>query len=155
MTDTSQQVQFFQASCQACRRKFSMPLLSDFSYGEFIFHGERGGVYGFLLALEEPAWEDIETRLQRVGVLAVSPTQKNTKDIDRFHRVIAACSDAIGGQALVPFPVCPSCQSHSIAYGDSTPLGIRDIPRVTFGAYQLLSEAMKTERVGELWRQFS
>jgi hypothetical protein len=156
----SQQVQFFAASCHACRRKFSMPVLSDFSYGDFILHGERNCVFGFLSAHNEPAWEDIETRLQRVGLLAASPTRT---DIDRFHRVIAASADAISGQRLVPFPVCPSCGSHSVAYGDSMPheIGdfiredIREIPRVTFETYQLLSDATKTERVGELWRQFS
>jgi hypothetical protein len=160
MTTASQQVQFVEASCQACRRKFSMPVLSDFSYGEFILHGERNCVFGFLCAHNEPAWEDIETRLKQAGLLAASPTRT---DIDHFHRVIASSADAISGQRLVPFPVCPSCGSRSVAYGDSKPheIGdfiredIREIPRVTFEAFQLLSDATKTERVGELWRQLS
>jgi hypothetical protein len=152
MTTTSHQVRFFEASCHVCGHKFSMPLLSDFSYGEFTFHGEKHAVFGFLSAHEEPAWQDIESRLRQVGLLAISPTRSN---IEHFHRVIAASADAISGQQLVPFPVCPSCGARSVAYGDSKQLNIREIPRVTFHKYQSLSNEMKFQRLGELWRQFA
>src|SRR6267154_6330297 len=144
MTSASHLVQFFKASCHACGHRFSMPLLSDFSYGQFILHGERQSVFGFLSAHDEPAWEDIDDRLLRAGLFSASATRP---DIDRFHRVVAASADAIGGQHLVPFPVCPSCGSRSVAYGDSRPQGIRDVPRVTFGEYQLLSDEMKSHRL--------
>ena len=133
-----------------------MPALGDFSYGEFILHGARSCVFGFLCAHEEPAWEDIQTRLQRAGLL---PTSPHRTDIDRFHRVVAAAADTKGEQRLVPFPVCPSCGSRSTAYGDSRPhdIGdfkhqdIREIPSVTFGEYQLLSDQQRTDRLRELW----
>jgi len=129
-----------------------MPLLSDFSYGEFILHGERQSVFGFLSAHDEPAWEDIEARLLRAGLFSASAKRP---DIDRFQRVIAASADAISGQRLVPFPVCPSCGSRSVAYGDSKPQGVRGVSRVTFSEYQLLSDEMRSQRVAELWRQFA
>jgi hypothetical protein len=152
MTATSHSVQFFEASCDACRHRFSMPLLSDFSYGEFILHGERQTIFGFLSAHDEPAWDDIEGRLRRAGLFSASATRL---EIDRFQRVIAASADTISGERLVLFPVCPSCGSRSLAYDDSKPQGIRDVPRVTFGEYQLLSDEMRTQKVTELWRQFT
>ena len=148
MTSTLILLQFFEGSCRACRHKFSMPLLSDFSYGEFILHGKRQHVFGFLSSLDEPAWDDIDARLRQAGLFSAFATGR---DIDRFHRVIAASADAIGGQRLVPFPVCPSCGSRSIAYGDSKPQDIRSVPRVTFSEYQQLSSEMKSQKVAELW----
>ena len=145
-------VQFFNASCQACGQIFSMPLLSDFSYGEFIFHGERDHVFSFLSAFEEAAWDDIENRLRQAGLLADSPSRQQ---VQLMHRVIAAAADMISGQRLVPFPVCPSCGSSSVTYGDSEPQGIREIPGVTFNQYQMLSTTERSRRVEQLWTEFS
>ena len=128
-----------------------MPLLSDFSYGEFIFHGERQHVFGFLSSYDEPAWSDIEARLSVAASLGDSLTRPQ---IDRFHRVIAAAADFISGQRLVPFPVCPSCGSRSVTYGDFDPQDIREIPGVTFQQYQSLSDAERSRRIEQLWRDF-
>jgi len=129
-----------------------MPLLGDQSYGQFVFFGEKGGAFGYLSAIEEPACEDIDKRLKRAGLFT---TSRNRSEIERFQRVIAALADSIGGQSLIPSPVCPSCRSSSIAHGDATPLEIREIPSVTFHDYQALSDKTKTERLCELWRQFT
>ena len=94
MTATTHRVQFYEASCHHCRRTFSIPLLGDHSYSQFILHGERGSVFGYLSAYEEPAWEDITARL---GWLFT--TSRNRADIDRFQRVIAASADPIGGNS--------------------------------------------------------
>ena len=128
-----------------------MPLLGDQSYGQFIFKGNRGGVFGYLCAFDEPAWEDITNRLERTGFYT---TSRNRADTDRFQRVIAASADAINGQSLILHPVCPSCHLDSVTYGDSRPLEIREIPYVTFNAYHLLSDEQKTANICELWRQF-
>jgi hypothetical protein len=127
-----------------------MPLLGDQSYGQFIFHGEKGGAFGFLLALEAPAWEDIESRLRRAGVY---PSSHTRSDIDRFQRVVAASADLISAQPLVLLPVCPGCRSRSVEYGDSKPLDVREIPGVTFRGYQALSDQKRTERLRQLWEE--
>ena len=129
-----------------------MPLLGDQSYGQFILFGERGGAFGYLSAFDEPAWDDITKRLERARLFT---TSERRADVDRLQRVIAASADAISGQSLGLLPVCPSCHSDSVAYGDSKPLGIRELPSVTFHGYQLLSDEQKTDRLCELWRQFS
>ena len=129
-----------------------MPYLGDFNYGAFILHGERDTVFGFLSAPNELTWKDIEARLQQRGLLTTSPTRSA---IARLQRVIAASADAINGQRLVPFPVCPSCGSRSVAYGDSKPLDISEVPSVTFGQYQSLSDEMRSQRVEKLWKEFA
>jgi hypothetical protein len=143
-------IQFFSATCHACGHRFSMPVLSDFSYGEFIFYGGREQMFGFLSAHYEPAWEDIAARSRRAAFLGDSPAHS---EIDRLHRVIAAAADSIAGDRLVPCPVCPSCGGRSVAYGD--PQGIREIQTVTFQQYQSLSDTERTHRVEQLWREFT
>src|SRR5438874_1555813 len=128
MTVTSHRVQFYEASCPHCRRTFSIPLLGNQSYGQFIFHGEKGDAFGFLSAFEEPAWEDIERRLRRAGMYTTSHSRTN---IDRFQRVVAASADPICEQTLMLLPVCPGCSSQSVEYWDSKPLDIREVPGVS------------------------
>jgi hypothetical protein len=61
-----QKVRFFQADCRDCTKKFPFPLLSDFAYGDFILHGEKGDVFGFLPALNNSTWEEITSRLLKL-----------------------------------------------------------------------------------------
>jgi hypothetical protein len=150
MTVATHTVQFYEASCRHCQRTLSIPLLGDQSYGQFIFHGEKGKVFGYLSSLGEPAWEDITGRLGRAGLFASSKTRA---EIERLQRVIAASADPISGQRLVLLPVCPACRSQSIEYGDSKPLDIRQIPSVTFSGYEILSDMTRTESLRQLWEQ--
>jgi hypothetical protein len=150
MTATTHKVQFYEASCRHCRRTFSIPLLGDQSYGQFIFHGEKGNVYGYPSSFEEPIWEDITERLGRAGLFTSS---KSRADIEHLQRVIAASADPISGQGLVLLPVCPGCRSQSLEYGDSKPLDIRHIPSVTFSAYRRLSDESRLERLRSLWEK--
>jgi hypothetical protein len=148
MTATAHRVQFYEGTCRQCRRTFSIPLLQ--SYGQFIFHGENGDIFGYLSSFEEPAWEDITHRLAEVGLFKPSTSRA---DIERFQRVIAASADPIGGQGLVLLPVCPGCRSQSVEYGDSKPLDIREIPGVTFRRYHALSDESRMERLQQLWEE--
>ena len=150
MTAITHRVQFFAALCRHCRRGFSIPLLGDQSYGPFVFHGERGGVFGYLSAFDEPTWEDISERLGRAGLFTAS---RSPADIDRFQQVVAASADLISGQKLVLLPVCPACRSQSVEYDDSKPLEIREIPGVTFGGYQRLSDESRIEGLRQLWKE--
>jgi hypothetical protein len=127
-----------------------MPLLGDQSYGQFIFHGEKGTVFGYLSSFEEPAWADITGRLQRAGLFT---TDKSRADIEHLQRVIAASADPINGQTLLLYPICPGCRSRSVEYGDSHPLDVREVPGVAFGGYHALSDQNRRERLRQLWEE--
>jgi hypothetical protein len=126
-----------------------MPLLGDFSYGQFIFHGERGSAFGYLQALQDCAWEDMTARLQRAGLF---PSSRKSVQIDHFHRVVAALADAINGQRLLPHPIFPSCQSYAVSCDDSKPKVIREIPSVKFQEYLALPDVARTQRLLQLWK---
>ena len=150
MTATANRVQFYEASCHDCRLTFSIPLLGDQSYGDFIFHGEKGSAFGLLLVAEEPAWKDIEDRLLRAGLFT---THRTHAEIEHFQRVVAASADPINGQTLLLYPICPGCRSRAIEYGDSKALDIREIPGVTFRGYHALSDQNRTERLRQQWEE--
>ncbi len=151
MTATTNRVQFYEASCHHCRRTFSVPLLGDQSYGEFIFHGESGTSFGLLRTSEEPAWNDIADRLRRAGLF----TSATRPEVEHFQRVVAASADHINGQTLLLYPICPGCRSRSIEYGESKPLDVRTIPTVSFRDYHLLSDTEKLEGLRQLWKECS
>src|SRR3954468_17629194 len=147
MTASAHRVQFYETSCRDCRRTFPIPLLGDQSHGQFIFHGEKGGVFGFLFAIEEQAWKDMDERLGRAGLFLSPPAGP---DIEHFQRVLAACADPINGQKLLVYPICSGCGSRAIDSWDSKPLNVGEIPSVSFRDYQLLSDHKKMERLREL-----
>ncbi len=149
MTAARNRVQFYEASCHHCRRTFSVPLLGDQSYGEFIFHGDSGSSFGLVRAGEEPAWKDIEDRLRQARLF----TSATRPEIEHFQRVVAASADRINGQTLLLYPICPGCRSRSIEYGESKPLDVRTIPTVSFRNYDLLSDTKKLESLRQLWEE--
>jgi hypothetical protein len=139
----------FEADCRHCRRSFPIPLLSDFSYGEFVLHGVRGGVFGYLSAFDSPSFEDIHSRL-----LTIAGRQEFARDeSSRFQEVVASCADEISGQTLGLHPVCPFCHSDDVDYGDSKPVAADQIRGVTFTGFQSLSDAAKTQKLAGLWKQ--
>jgi hypothetical protein len=127
-----------------------MPLLSDFSYGEFLFHGR--GVHGFLDGLSEPAWDDIGGRLVDQQLMPETP---GTGQISRMQKVVAAMSDPIDGQQLVNHPVCSHCGSGDVSYGDNFPGEFHELPAVTYTAYQRMTDAQRNLAVATAWREFA
>lgn len=125
-----------------------MPVLSDFDYGEFVFHGRA--VHGYLNAITEPAWDDIAARLRAMGLL---PGESVDDERTRLRAVVAALADRIGGQPLFEHPVCPHCSSHDFANGDSAAGGYHDLPAVTFAIYAALTEEQRDAIVADAWKQ--
>jgi hypothetical protein len=82
---------------------------------------------------------------EKLGRAGLFTSSRSRTDIDRFQRVIAASADPISGQKLVLLPVCPGCHSWSVEYGESKPLDVREVPGVTFGGYQSLSDQSRME----------
>ena len=96
--------------CMDCGKKFSSPKLGDFSYGSFVFYGEKGGVSGYFQALENPVWDFMTTVFKKNG-------SGRQADCDYGDRIQAACAhfaDAIKGQRLCNNQVCPRCYSANI-----------------------------------------
>ena len=143
-------VEFFWSECNHCKRGFGLPILSDFSYGCFVFFGEKGSAYVYLEAINDSVWEEICSKILRLAGLK----EFTRKDSERLHWVIAACADKINGQGFIPEPLCPSCKSQDVNYSRVKSAGVREISEATFQNFQSLPEAAKMEMLANLWRQF-
>ncbi len=96
--------------CMDCGKKFVSPKFGDFTYGSFVFSGEKGGVFGYFQALENPAWDFMTTVLKKIG-------SGRQVDCDYGNRIQAECAffaDAIKGQKLCNHWVCPLCYSANV-----------------------------------------
>src|SRR5690348_16695066 len=116
MIFSDMQVRYFGATCKTCRCDFQIPLLSDFSYGEFICHGRT--VAGYFNSFEGPVWDDINSRLTTLGLL---PGKPDSEQIAHMQEVIANTADPLGGQRLHMHPLCPHCGSIDVSFGDTRP----------------------------------
>jgi hypothetical protein len=146
MTPSGIEVRYFGADCRDCGCEFEAPLLSDFSYGEFILHGR--GVAAHLNSIAEPAWDDIDSRLAAAGLLSANPPRD---EIDRMQAVIAAAADRVGGQRLHIRRVCPHCQSFNVRYGVHDPRQFHPVPRATYEGYLGLADGARNELLARLW----
>jgi hypothetical protein len=109
-------------------------------------------VFGYLSAFECPSWEDIEARLLKISGLKDFSSRKTST---RLQEAIASCADKIEGQHLGLRPVCPSCRSQNLSYGDANQLKPHSIPTVTFTEFQSLSDSAKNQRLTEFWNSSS
>jgi hypothetical protein len=112
-------LRFFRTRCLDCNADFAMPSLSDFSYGQFIWSGERGTGFAYFDACDSPIFEHIKSVMKRAVGYPTSPTHEDT---DRFHFVVAGCARKIEGQKLVPHHVCPTCRSRNVSPDDNEPV---------------------------------
>jgi hypothetical protein len=132
--------------CMACGKKFLAPRLGDMSYGLFIFSGEKGSVFGCFKALENPAWNFMETIIKKQGI----GRQASIDHGDRLRSACAHFSDAINGQRLHSDPVCPRCYSTNTEAGISLSKVI-EVPDVSHNEFLSLPESVRRQKVLEFY----
>ena len=147
----SRSVRFFTNTCRNCCNDIPIPLLGDFSYGEFLFQTEDGAEFGYAAAILEPAWEavsEIVTHALGIDLKKVSPA------IDRYHAVMRRCADPIGGKRFTDdFPICPICLKPMRNYGDSRVSHDATIPSVSYSRFMELSSDERSGLVIRYWKE--
>ena len=148
MTESVYTAAFFPAECKDCGAKFSLPTLSDFAYGSFIFCGEKGRAFAYLDAIGNPGWDEIRGLL-----LAISGLEKfeANADADRFQYAVARCADEVYGERLQVGWRCPECLSSSVTCYVDVISQHKEIPVVTFSKFKAMSVHEKIDLLTELW----
>jgi len=127
-----------QARCGSCGHEFACPQLGDFSYGEFIFYGERGSVQAYFQAIDNPVWNFLKKVLGDHGTRpALGPT---------LQAACAHFADPIEGQALINHIVCPLCFSTKMDWYGGDVAGSVEVLPVSFESFQSLSEPERHRR---------
>lgn len=132
-----QTVATFRCVCETCSAEFSAPLLSDSaSFGEFIARGRNGKANAYLNSFEG-GWDEVEKVWEKVRESHGSERDEP----DELQAVIGRCLDPVDGEALSidGGPVCPSCGSDRVAYGDAARTGEADLPPASFDGFLKLS----------------
>jgi hypothetical protein len=149
----SMKILFFQAKCNKCGALFDTPLLSDFSYGEFIATSENGAFVAYLNALEEPSFKEIgflfDKLFKKYGL--------NLNEISCFHFIVGKCSDMIEGQnmRIDIGPICPDCSSNNCDYNNLRMVSKREVEKLSFTSFTGLSDDEKNSLIKEYITQFS
>ena len=135
----------FEAVCNNCGMVFSNPLLSDFSYGEFIARSDNGIDFAYLNVFDEPAIAEIEKILSAMS--SYNGLKKNQTSC--FHYVLGKCSDFINGKSfdIGVSPICPNCHSIEVVYDNIKRMGTMIIPRLTFKSFLSLSQIEKQQMI--------
>jgi hypothetical protein len=121
------QIAVSNAKCASCGSEFSSPDLGDFSYGQFLFSGEKGNVFAYFPAIDHPVWEFVKS--------AFPSGSDDTTRKALGARIQAACAhiaDPVNGQQLVHQHVCPVCQSSKWEWWGGERVGWIEVANVTY-----------------------
>lgn len=171
----TEKVRFFEAHCSDCNDVFSVPLLSDFAYGEFILVSKDGKAFVYMNSIVEKSFDLISDLFRELNstekqqdsqkynfrslVALIEKIKRKRKDdylyttmyLHRLHWTIAQCADEVDGQKLTNQFRCPKCRSTNVLYGDSVVVKDDLIPVVSFDKFNALSRDEKKDKVCELY----
>lgn len=133
----------YHARCKHCRKDFPYPWLGDFSYGSFLFAGEKGRVFGYGSALNHPVWDFLESVLVKHG----SGKQADRDHAVRLQAAFAHFADWIRGQELCLHDVCPECRSSQVDLWPAEYIGTMDVDEVSYSDFLSLPESVRRQKV--------
>jgi len=141
----------FRAECQSCGNIFAVPLLSEQAYGEFIAKSQSGRAFAYLNSFEEPAWDQLKELCEQL-LPSLRSAPARSRAIAVFHYVVGHCLDQTDGETfdIGAGQICPQCHSRDVQYGDSTQIGVLEIPNATFAEFLELDVARRRLRIKEL-----
>jgi hypothetical protein len=139
------QIATSKAKCASCGSEFSSPYLSDFSYGEFLFTGEKGNVFAYFNAIGHPVWEFVKSAFPSGG------DDRGRKALGaRIQAGCAYIADPVNGQQLVDQHVCPMCQSRNWEWWGGERVGWIEVADVTYKNFLSQPETERRRVILEL-----
>jgi len=132
------------AKCKSCGHHFETPLLSDFSYGEFIYSNQSGHSYKYLVGLNNKTWDFVQS---------IVNSDNKTKDkgevIQKVMGLIAdndAKADFYQNEKFI----CPTCGRDAKILDRDNVTGFIEIDEMTFDRFERLTADEKKEEIGLL-----
>ena len=120
--------------CRDCGHKFKHPVLGDFSYGSFILTRKDGLAFRYMNALENPAWDFVNARLE-------APDNDSVKaHATLLQEIVARIADSSEGPPFTMSVVCPCCKSRHTQDDINVPTTTEEIPYATFDAFMTMEE---------------
>jgi len=134
------------AKCKSCGQHFETPLLSDFSYGEFVYSSRNGQRYQYLLGINNKTWDFVQSVVN-------ADIEVKTKDkgeiIQKVMGLVAdneSKTDFYQNEKLI----CPTCGRDAKILDRDNVTGFIEIDEMTFDRFERLTADEKKKEIGVL-----
>lgn len=129
----------FQATCQNqnCQHNFEVPQLSDFSYGEHLYHSIDGLDHQYLNSMDHQVWDQVATT-----VSSIFSTKDQVKIGGTIQKIIGLIADRKAPDTYYSLlERCPKCQSTDLFIDENNKTGSMEVSHLSFHRYTHLSES--------------
>lgn len=146
------QIATFKAKCKksSCGHDFDVPLLSDFTYGEFIYSSIDGKEFRYYNSLDCETWNFIDkTVSEYLG-------KKNREEIGTIiQKIIGLVADRQNPDIYFTQDIhCPKCHSKVESVNDNNKTGLKEFEILTFNNFTKLIESEKRKLIFRLSSEF-
>ena len=142
----------FKAKCNklTCRLDMDAPLLSDFSYGEFLYGSIDGKLIKYYCGLDCKTWEFVDTFISEIY-----------KDINRteqgavIQKNIGLIADRDDMDMYYTQDIyCPKCKSKIKSINSNIKTGLQEYMDLTFNDFESMNKIDKKNKIHELLRMY-
>jgi hypothetical protein len=136
------------AKCKSCGQHFETPLLSDFSYGEFIYSSQSGQRHKYLGGINNKTWDFVQS-------VVTTDIKVKTKDkgeiIQKVMGLIADNEDKADFYQN-KILICPTCGRDAIILDRDNVTGFIEIDEMTFDRFERMTADEKEKEIGLLMK---
>jgi hypothetical protein len=136
-------ISYFQLKCSICGFVFQAPVLSDFSYGDFIYDSQSGKYFAYLNIFEDKVVFEVNEILKQEKNLL---NQKGL--VDGIWQVFPITCDLApdGSPFERKIRECPFCKKRSLIQSKD-PIGVHEVPPITHVEWNNLETVEKRNRI--------
>lgn len=131
------------AKCKSCSQHFETPLLSDFSYGEFIYSNQSGQRYKYLLGINNKTWDFVQSMVNADNEI------KSKEKVELIQKVIGLIADNETKAEIYQNKkiICPACGGDANILNRDNVTGFMDINEMTFERFERLTADEKKKEI--------
>ncbi|MBU0764586.1 MAG: hypothetical protein KJ607_07110 [Bacteroidetes bacterium] len=138
---------FYAARCLICLKKFAVPKLSEFSFGEFLYSSKDGKLFANYSVYDElDISEMIDDKINQNTIGKRINEIKKTELKYKLIGKIADMPDDMDGYITGKY-VCPRCGSKIVFLNDKKKIKAERLPRLQFRQFKSLTEKEREELI--------
>lgn len=119
----------FESECR-CGHQFDLPVLSSMSYGEFLYFDLNGGSPRYLLALNNPVWDNVSK------IVDLTTEANDSAKGATIQKIMGKIADKPSTNTdYIQHSICPKCKSRNITEKDRR-TGQIDVEELSFEQFK-------------------
>ena len=140
----------FKAKCKklTCRLDIDAPLLSDFSYGEFLYGSIDGKLIKYYCGLDCKTWKFVDTIISEIY-----KDKNRTEQGTIIQKIIGLIADRDNKDIYYTQDIyCPKCQYKIKSINSNIKTGLQEYMDLTFNDFENMNQIDKKSKIHELLR---